>query len=34
VRAQAVGLAWYNGADGWDRGGIATLATLVGLRPL
>ncbi len=35
VRAQAVGLAWYNGADGWDRGGtLATLAALVGLRPL
>jgi len=34
-RAQAVGLAWYNGADGWDRGGaLAALAALVGLRPL
>jgi len=35
VRAQAVALAWYNGADGWDRGGtLAALAALVGLRPL
>ena len=35
ARAQAIGLAWYNGVEGWDgRGAGAALAALVGLRPL
>src|SRR5207245_10034634 len=35
ARAQAVGLAWYNGAEGWDRrGALAALAAPVGLGPL
>jgi flavin-dependent dehydrogenase len=35
ARAQAVGLAWYNGVDGWDeRGALAALAALVSGRPL
>jgi flavin-dependent dehydrogenase len=34
-RAQALGLAWYNGVDGWDRrGALAGVAALLGLRPL
>lgn len=34
-RAQAIGLAWYNGQDGWDRrGALAALAALVRLRSL
>jgi flavin-dependent dehydrogenase len=34
-RAQAIGLAWYNGQGGWDqRSPLAALAALVGLRPL
>jgi flavin-dependent dehydrogenase len=34
-RAQTIGLAWYNGQDGWDRRSpAAALAALVGLRPL
>ncbi len=34
-RAQAIGLAWYNGVDGWDRrGALAALAALVRLPPL
>jgi hypothetical protein len=29
-RAQAIGLAWYNGTDGWDeRGAWAALRALV-----
>ena len=32
ARAQAIGLAWYNGVDGWDRrGALSALAALVGL---
>ena len=35
ARAQAIGLAWYNGVDGWDRrGALSALAALVGLRAL
>jgi len=34
-RAQRIGLAWYNGVDGWDRrGALAAVAALVGLRRL
>ncbi|HZP40498.1 MAG TPA: FAD-dependent monooxygenase [Candidatus Binatia bacterium] len=35
-RAQAIGLAWYNGVDGWDeRGALGALASLAGIgRPL
>ncbi|HJQ85535.1 MAG TPA: hypothetical protein VKA21_15715, partial [Candidatus Binatia bacterium] len=34
-RAQRIGLAWYNGVDGWDeRGALAAAGVLVGLRPL
>jgi flavin-dependent dehydrogenase len=34
-RAQTIGLAWYNGQNGWDRRSpAAALAALVGLRPL
>jgi flavin-dependent dehydrogenase len=34
-RAQALGLGWYNGVDGWDRrGALAGVAALLGLRPL
>jgi flavin-dependent dehydrogenase len=34
-RAQAIGLAWYNGVDGWDgRGAVAALGALLGRRPL
>ena len=34
-RAQSIGLAWYNGVDGWDRrGALAALAALVRLPPL
>ena len=35
TRAQAIGLAWYNGVDRWDgRGAGAALVALAGLRPL
>jgi flavin-dependent dehydrogenase len=34
-RAQAIGLRWYNGVDGWDeRGALAALGALLSRRPL
>lgn len=34
-RAQAIGLAWYNGVDGWDeRGALSAVLALAGRRPL
>jgi hypothetical protein len=35
ARAQAIGLRWYNGVDGWDECGAgAALWALVTRRPL
>jgi flavin-dependent dehydrogenase len=34
-RAQAIGLAWYNGVDGWDRrSALGAVAALLRLRPV